>query len=76
MADLSALDEAKALRLEKAEEQGKTFLVFKDELDHLCKNAVKEMKDAKESELEQQQNWSKTIEEHLQSLQQGTNSLN
>lgn len=63
-----------ALRLEKAEEQGKTFLGFKEELEHLCRNCVKEMKEAKESEAEQQQKWSTMVEERLQTLQQGLSS--
>ncbi|KAI5057092.1 hypothetical protein GOP47_0027107 [Adiantum capillus-veneris] len=40
----------------------------------LCQNAVKEMKDAKEIEMEQQQRWSQMVEERLQSLQQGLNA--
>ncbi|KAI5057103.1 hypothetical protein GOP47_0027118 [Adiantum capillus-veneris] len=63
-----------ALRLEKAEEQGKKFLGLKEELGQLCQNAVKEMKDAKEIEMEQQQRWSQMVEERLQSLQQGLNA--
>ncbi|KAH7436016.1 hypothetical protein KP509_06G089500 [Ceratopteris richardii] len=63
-----------ASRLEKAEEQGKNFLVLKDELGQLCQNAVKEMRDAKEAEAEQQQRWSQTVEERLQALQQGINA--
>ncbi|MCO5610383.1 hypothetical protein L7F22_064619 [Adiantum nelumboides] len=65
-----------ALRLEKAEEQGKTFLGFKDELDQLCRNCVKEMKEAKESEAEQQQKWSSMVEERLQLLKQGVDENN
>ncbi|MCO5592172.1 hypothetical protein L7F22_046168 [Adiantum nelumboides] len=60
-----------ALRLEKAEEQGKNFLGLKDELGQLCQNAVKEMKDAKEIEVEQQQQWLQMVEDRLQALQQG-----
>ncbi|MCO5565120.1 hypothetical protein L7F22_018791 [Adiantum nelumboides] len=63
-----------ALRLEKAEEQGKNFLGLKDELGQLCQNAVKEMKDAKEIEVEQQQQWSQMVEERLQALQQGVDA--
>ncbi|KAI5059154.1 hypothetical protein GOP47_0025473 [Adiantum capillus-veneris] len=65
-----------ALRIEKAEEQGKTFLGFKDELDQLCRNCVKEMKVAKESEVEQQQKWSSMVEERLELLKQGVDENN
>ena len=37
----------------------------------LCQNAIQEMKDVKESEMEQQQRWSQMVEERLQALQQG-----
>ncbi|KAJ7524039.1 hypothetical protein O6H91_18G074300 [Diphasiastrum complanatum] len=58
-----------ALRLEKAEEQGRNFATVKDELDKVCRNALKEVKECKESEQEQQKNWSKLMEDRMASLQ-------
>ena len=39
------------------------------------RNCVKEMKEEKESEVEQQKNWASMVEEKLQMLQQGYNFL-
>ncbi|KAJ7526441.1 hypothetical protein O6H91_16G006900 [Diphasiastrum complanatum] len=59
---------AQALRLDRAEEEGK---LYKDELE-LCKNNIKEIQYSKESE----QKWTKLIEERLGDLQQGLDATN